>query len=772
MKNSTTKNDNTKNWFLLLLENVLFICCVAAIVLRATYTEAPSPLATQIQAALNDTVYSLALSGVLIFAFLLWVLAELFGRRFSYRLNSFQVGLAILLLGAILASLYASNKRAAINASLIFIAPLLMAAILSKLLDSHVKVKILLIVIISLGLVASYQSADQFFVSNDIMLQEYKDDPNSILEPLGIQPGTINQMMLEHRIYSKDVRASFTTSNSAGSFGILTSFAAIALLAELLKKRKSSSLPFKNLLLAGCVLAVVLFGLFITRSKGALASFVFAMAVFVLLLRSNRLKLTKNIILTCLIIGLMTLIPFMGWYGLKFGRLPGGNSMLVRWQYWLASAQMTADHPLTGAGPGNFATLYHQYKPASSLETVSDPHCFILSIFTQYGSLGLLGFLIIVLVPLFRVSPAEPFNLDKPSGPQFIKFAIGCVIIPVIATLLLRPFVTPPSIAATFDEKLYVLSTSYFAPAATFAVGFVLLIKALQTTQTKNYAIQNTSITSTALFCGLLGVLIHNLIDFAIFEPGVLTTFCAVFGCLIALNARVPSKLKSPAKAPVWLKTTICAIVLFIIYAYFNYAFLPVVKSTTEIAQAQRSFGFGQFYLAHDILESATNDDPLSPDAPSMNGRLYLQRPYLPTIKQSEIFDNAEQAFFIAAQRNPDDYKNFDSLTDTYFLRAQLQPDEKDHWLNQAFESASVAVSLYPGDGELHFRLAQIADELGKTQIALEQYQKAIEIEDSFRKQFHRMYPEREVISRMPEEKYLLAKNRVKILSEKLSEAK
>ena len=756
----------------MLLENVLFICCVAAIVLRATYTEAPSPLATQIQAALNDTVYSLALSGVLIFAFLLWVLAELFGRRFSYRLNSFQIGLAILLLGAILASLYASNKRAAINASLIFITPLLMAAMLSKLLDSHVKVKILLIVIVSLGLVASYYSADQFFVSNDIMLQEYKDDPNSILEPLGIEPGTINQMMLEHRIYSKDVRASFTTSNSAGSFGILTSFAAIALLAELLKKRKSSSLPFKNLLLAGCVLAVVLFGLFITRSKGALASFVFAMAVFVLLLRSNRPKLTKNIILTCLIIGLISLIPFIGWYGLKFGRLPGGNSMLVRWQYWLASAQMAADHPLTGVGPGNFATLYHQYKPASSLETVSDPHCFILSILTQYGPLGLLGFLIIVLVPLFRASPAEPFTLDKPYGQQFIKLAVGCVIIPVIAMSLLRPFVTPPSIAATFEEKLYVLSTSYFAPAATFAVGFVLLIKALQTTQTKSYAIQNTSITSTALFCGLLGVLIHNLIDFAIFEPGVLTTFCAVLGCLIALNARAPSQLKLPAKATVWLKTTVCAIVLFIVYAYFNYAFLPVVKSTTEVTQARRTFELGQFYLAHNMLESATNDDALSPDAPSMNGRLYLQRPYLQSIKQSEIFDNAEQAFFIAAQRNPEDYKNFELLTDTYSLRAQIQPDEKDNWLNQAFESASVAVSLYPGDGELHFRLAQIAEELGNPKIALEQYQKAIEIEDSFRKQFHRMYPEREVISRMPEEKYLLAKDRVKILSEKPSEAK
>jgi O-antigen ligase/tetratricopeptide (TPR) repeat protein len=769
MINSTTKTDSSKSKVLLLIENILFVCCVVVIVLRATYTEAPTPLSTQIQAALNDTVYSLALSGVLILAFLLWFLARLFCGRVSLKITSMQTGLGILLLGAILASHYASNKRAAISVSLILTAPLLMAAMLTKLLDSPVKIKILLIAVISLGVVASWQSADQFFISNDIMLNEYKDDPNTILEPLGIAPGTINQMMLEHRIYSKDVRASFTTSNSAGSFAILTSFAAVAILAELVKRRKTSPLPFKQLFLAGCVLSVVLFGLFITRSKGAIASFVFAMVIFALLLRGNRPKLLKNIILACLVIGLVAVIPVIAWYGLKFGRLPGGNSMLVRWQYWLASAQMAADHPLTGVGPGNFATLYHHYKPASSLETVSDPHCFILSILTQYGPPGLLGFLIIVLVPLFRISLKDPSFPGKASGPQFKKHAVLCVTIAIIAMFLLRPFIIPPSTAATFDEKVYVLFTEYIAPAAAFAVGFMLLMKALQT-QTKDYAIQNTPITSIALLCGLLGVLIHNLIDFAIFEPGVLTAFCAVLGCLIALNAQPPSQLKSPA--PAWLKTTACAIVLFIIYAYFNYAFLPVVKSTTEIAQAQRPIALGRFSLAHNLLESATNDDPLSPDAPSMNGRLYLQRPYLPSMKQSEIFDNAEQAFFIAAQRNPEDYKNFESLADTYFLRAQIQPDEKEQWLNNAFESASVAVSLYPGDGDLHIHLAQIAEELAKSDIALKHYQKAIEIEDSFRKQFHRMYPKREVISRMPEEKYLFAKDRVKILSENPPEAK
>jgi len=778
MTNPTTKTDNPKSKALLLLENVLLVCCVAVIALRATSAEAPMPQSTQIHTSINDTVYSLALSGILIFALLLWVLARLFAGRLSFRITAMQVGLVILIAAAILATIYASNKRAAVNASIMLLAPFFMTMLLARLLDSHAKIRILLIVIIALGLVASWQSADQFFISNNIMLQQFQDDPNSILQPLGIRPGTLNYMMLEHRIYSKDVRAFFTTSNSAGSFAILTSFASIALFAELLKNRKTSPLPLANLLLAVSILAAVLFGLFITRSKGAIASFLLAAVIFLLLSLSKRPKLSKNIILAGCIFAILVSIPLIVWFGLKFGRLPGGNSMLVRWQYWHASAQMFIDHPLTGAGPGNFATLYHRYKPPSAIETVSDPHSLLLSILTQYGPLGLLGFLLIVLIPLWRSSLTGP-NLDKPSGSQFKKLAVPCVIAPVTVMLLLRPFIIPPGTAANLDEKFYVLLTDYVVPAATFAVGFILLIRVLQTSGNKEgYSLQTTSLTAIALFCALLGVLIHNLIDFAIFEPGILTAFAAVLACLIALGKgeneqalRPPSSLVLRSAFNVGcskfrlLPSAFCLLSsAFCLFCYFNYALLPVAKSTAKITQARRPIELGRFELAHNLLDSATDDDPLSPEAPAMNGRLYLRHFQSTAAKNAQILNAAEQALSLAAQRNPDDYKNFESLAEVYSLHSQLQPDEKNQWLTKALDSASIAVGLYPGDAELHFYIAQLADQLGKTDTALKHYQKAVQIEDSFRDQFHLMYPDREVLSRMPEEQYLLAKKRIREL--------
>lgn len=775
MKDAKPKPDKPKVVIASLLEILLFVFTLIIIVLRATYTEAPMPQTSQIQSAIHDTVYSLALSGGLIFSMLLLLLIRLFTGRLSFKINLMAIAFLLLLIAAVISSVYAPNKRAAINASLIFLSPMLMVLLLVCLLDSHVKIKILLIVIASLGIVSSWQSAEQFFISNNAIIEQYKENPYAILDPLGIRLNSLNHILLEHRILSKDVRGCFTTGNSAGSFAILAAFAAVAMLAELLKTRKSFPSSTGNRGLAAIMILIILFGLALTRSKGAIGAFLIALAVFAMLVLSKKQKVFKNTILACVIAAVCILIPLAAWYGLKHNRLPGGNSMLVRWQYWRASAQMAADHSLTGIGPGNFVYAYHQYKPPSAPETVSDPHCFILNILTQYGPLGLLAFLLFVLVPMWRSSLVPSNALEKPTGRGFIKLALFCTLVPTAVMLALRPALLPQSHAITLDEKIYVLFNDFIAPAAALVVGFALFIKSIQTipnnpdgreaAEKNAFALQNTNLTAIALFCGLLGVLIHNLVDFAIFEPGVFTTFCAVLACLIALCYQAQSRPK-PMPAPAWLKITAIAGAAAIGFAYFNYALLPVSKSTSKIAKALYAVSAARLNLAHDLLTIATHDDPLSPEAPITNARLYLDYFSSPGVSRSDLFYETEKALSAAIPRNPADYKIFDLLAELYSLRAQDEPEEKEQWLMQAFDAESTAVSLFPGSGEIHFKLAQIADELGQTDSALENYQKAVIIEDGFREQFRTMYPGRDIFSRLGEGKYIFAKQRIEELSD------
>ena len=776
-----TNSNPSKSKGLVYVEYVLFAVCLCVIALRTTLTEAPNVQSANQLINISGGMYSLSISAVLISSCVIWFVWSFCSKRFLYRFSTVEIGLCLFIIASLIAGFAAANKRAAITDFVVLTAPVFMALLLVQILDSNAKIKLLLVVIAALGVVSAWQCAEQFFSSNQATIDQYEQAPEAMLEPLGIQPGTFAQMLFEHRIYSRGVRGFFTTSNSAGSFAIMASFAAIALFIEKLKNRKSGTSGPRPLVACGIAVAAVLFGLVITRSKGAIIAFLIASVMFVVSLRfGNHLKAhRKTILIVCLllvVIGGCLLVS----YGLTHDRLPGGNSMLVRWQYWYAAARMYADHPLTGVGPGNFAHFYPHYKPAGALETVSNPHNFLLTILTQYGPLGLAGFLAMILLPLWIAispAPATPSQKSHTSKLTFRKLAIPFAIIISVGLLLIRAVVMPAIPPGPFDVMLYVILILYVAPVIAFIVGFWLLTirsqnpapaSRKQGSDARILPLQvvsrgQESVFRSALFCAVAGVLIHNTIDFAIFEPGVFTTLWAAIASLIALDSRPQFALKP---APL-TKTLIVSAALVLIWICFNYALIPVAKSTAKIKLAHKAVANGLFQKAHNLLNNAAADDYLSSAAPSLNGRLYLQRFSSAVVKQNNLLLQAEKCLLAAIERDRADFKNFEQLTKVYTLLAGNSTQQvKTNWLNKAFDTGLLAVERYPGCGRLRIELAKIAEQLGKTNTALRYYEKAIEIEDSYRRQFRIMYPGREIFSRLGEEKYKNAKQRIKFLSE------
>jgi tetratricopeptide (TPR) repeat protein len=489
------------------------------------------------------------------------------------------------------------------------------------------------------------------------------------------------------------------------------------------------------------------------------------------LLFGNWLKAHKRAVLAVCLFLAVAGVWAAASYGLSHDRLPGGGSMLVRWQYWHASAKMYADHPLTGVGPGNFGDFYPHYKPAAALESVADPHNFPLSVLTQYGPLGLLGFMAMLLVPLLRMiavasagPPVETNRIRLTFRTQAIIFLI------VISTVLLfvRPILMPGTFAETLDVIIYVMVTMHVAPTAVFIIAFVLFAGPLLKTQNSKSEIRNRN-TAVAVFCAVLGVTVHNLFDFAIFEPGVFTTFWALIACLIVIDSHTKSRPTLILKPKPFVKILIIAAALVTSWIYLSYVYVPVAASTFRIRQANVAMSSGQFEYAHELLEKAANDDVLSSSELSLNGWWYLHQYKMALDKNRDLLLRAETCLQSAIGRNNAAFKNFERLTDVYRLLAEISTQqEKTGWLNKAFETASQAVERYPGCGRLHFNQAQIADQMGKAEIAIKQYRKAIEIEDEYRAQFRQMYPEREdIVSRLDKNKYLYAKERVEELSKK-----
>jgi len=764
MTKPQTNSSVSKNKVLVYLEYILFAFCLCVIALRTTFTEGLSAQSAGQPTNLTSSMYSFSISAVLIFSFVLWLLCSFFSPRFSYRLTGIEIGLVLFCASAAVSSLVAPDKRMAINGFTALLAPILMALLLVQILDSPSKVKVVLAVIAALGIVSAYRCWEQHS-ENEHLIEFYEQNPEAALAQQHIAPNSLKHFQFEHRLYSKDISGFFTTSNSAGSFALLASFAVITFFIDRHKNRNFDPLGFVWLITCGIVVAVVIFGLVITASKGAIGAALVAAAIFVAYLCFggwlNRHR--KAILVFCLLLGLAAGCA-IAWYGLTYGRLPGGNSMLVRWQYWHASAQMYADHPFTGVGPGNFANYYPHYKPAAALETVADPHNFVLTILTQYGPIGLIAFLAMIFVPLWTVS--SPKSVSSPleahqSEPAFKKLAIVLAIIVSAALLFIRPIVFPMPPAASPQERKAGILILYIMPVIVFIAGFLLV--AVGQRPAKKSSI---SITIAALFCAVLGVALHNLVDFAIFEPGVYTTFWAIAACLIALDYQRKSQPQLVLSPTPLAKVVAVAAALVMLGVYVYFVWQPVYNSTAKIQQAQEAASVGEFEKAHNLLTAAAKDDSLSPTPSLLNGRLYLQRFIDSQPKQTNLLFQSEKHLREAIRRNEANFGNFERLTEVYNQWAEASTLKKDDLLTKAFDSANRAVELYPGAGRLRIELAEIVEKLSKTDFAIQQYQKAIEIEDAYRRQFRIMYPDREVFSRLGEEKYNNAKQRIEQLSQ------
>lgn len=675
--------DFTKSKGRHIFEYVLLIACLCVIAVRVFIAEGIGQDNVNQTAAISGDLYKVALSGVLVFLFLVWLLAAVWDKGSFYRLSYMEIGAAVFVLAAVVSTLAAADKRAAVTDSVTRLAPMMMALLLVQILDSKKNIRLLLYTLAALGAIGAVYCATQFFWTNDLIIAEYQKDPAAVLEKISVTPGSFQSMLFENSLYSRDVRGFFTTGNSAGSFGLLTCFAAVALLIENFKKRKTAT-GIRPIVTTALFAAITIFGLVLTGSKGAIAGAVIAWIMFLVYsMFGNWLRANKKGLLTvCLLFGVLVSSVVIS-YGLRKGRLPGGNSMLVRWQYWHGAVQMYADHAATGVGGGNFESFYTHYKAAGALESVTDPHNFVLALLTQYGVIGLIGFLAAVSV-----------------GPACMIFA-------------------------------------------------------------KNQK-RPCDITGAVLFVAIAGFLIHNCIDFAIFEPGILTVFWATVACLTAVHINTEELKPKLIKLNNIGRIAITAISVLAVCAYIVYVYLPVAKTTAKIKLASEVAEFGQLEPANNILTEAVKVDRLSGRASALNGRIYLRRFYLEDSSDMKLLLAAEKNLIEAIDRNRADFKNFERLAEVYILLCQLDNSKNDHWLSDAFDSAVRAARLYPGCARLRIRLAEIALRSGKNDIAVANYKKAIEIEEQYRAQFAVMYPGRPLFSRLGEELYEHARQKIK----------
>lgn len=742
-----TQLNSNKKLGLRIFESALFIILLCVIALRLSFMENPHIESLSMQGVFFDNFLSVAISCSLIILFIIWLAVRLFHQK--YQPGVFEWGIIIFVIAAAISTFAASNRRDAITDSITILSSMLTAVMLASLLNSAERKKFLLIVIIGAAVANVYQCTEQFSSSNKFMIEQYEKEPATHLENLGIEPGSFQQMLYEHRLYSKDVRGFFTTGNSAAAIINLAIFCVFAIFDFNAEDKKKLLFPIALLL-------ILFAGLVMTHSKGGFAALAAAAALLLIIKKFGQiLQRWRITIITAVAILIITGVFAIIGYGLKHNTLPGGNSMLVRWQYWHAAAEIIADNPLTGIGGGNFGSIYTHYKTPAALETVRDPHCFILSLASQYGFIGVVGFCIALFYPIIKTATNNTTaSAVEQSKINFADAAKICGICAVLTLLFIRPMFARTEISGEFTVILYVLTIVYAAPAFFFAVTLWM--------STRNQSqITNHKINSAALICGMLAVLAHNLIDFAIFEPGIMT---ATWACVAILySGRQKQSDRKLSKAGKYL---IAMAAVLLIAAIIRYSLFPTAAVSIKMEQANTLASRGHFDDAQSLLLRASDDDALNPSASSAAGKMLIYLFNLDPVNNGEILPRAEKLFTTAISRDKADFKNYENLAGVYETLAQITSEKRFFWFEKAFTTFKQAADRYPASGELRMGLAQSAEQIGENDCAIENYKKAIETEDAYTEQFKIMYPGKDVFSRLGKIKYQQAKEKLQELTE------
>ncbi len=718
------------------LELILLGLCLGIVALRCTVTESPISRLSTLSTNVHDLAYSLTLSMLLLTAAGIWGIRLVWGKAWTVK-TYLRGGVSLFVLGGLISAWFASDTRSAISDLLVHVAPMAMAWLLIQCLNTPAKIRLTLAVIAAVGLLNAYESYCQFTATNQDTIEQYEQNPTQFLDSLGVTPDTFEHFLLEHRLYSKGVRSFFTTRNSNGSFLLMAVLAALALTVEgvVQYRNKHNTLAYPIAALLAALINVN--ALILTKSKGAIGGLAMAcLGLTLILVFGGFIKAHAKVIVTVCILGVMGIAGVLVCYGRTHDTLPGGNSLLVRWQYWQATARMITHHPWVGVGPGNFSQAYHQFKPAASPESVADPHNWILSLWSQYGPLGLMGFCLALTAPLTVVArwtqrAQSPERHDTDAFNKKLYWGMTCV---VCALLIL----VKPMLGAIIQDPVPLILLTCLVHALMLCAGMLIL--------TNSSAGQGTDAdhctlhwAAPVLGCGVCGVLIANLIDFALFEPGVLTCFWVMIACLVGtyhVYAR-PSHRPEPAPLPMRRRMTGAIVVVLLICATVAYG--PILASTASIHTANQAWAKHHTDQAHQALNQAARQDWLSDTALYQNGRMYLQA-HDPSSDRSEArLHRARACFEQAILRNPGAYRNHEKLADVCTL---VDP-------NTAVEPAQQASRLYPGNARLLVKLAMLYDQLGQTDLALEAFQAALDIEDQFQNQFRIMYPDEPVIHRL-----------------------
>ena len=658
---------------------------------------------------------------------LLVLARRLLDDQFCLRFARSHLAMFALAIWTLASLLWSSDRFAALVSAFNWSAGLILLWSTSQLVRDGLRLRLVAAVAFGLLLVLMVQGYYYRFVDLPDLQQNWSQHHAELLRQQGTAADSTQAGQIEKNVMG-GVPTGFNLSRNTYA-AVLLLLMVLAAGVILQRSADGDSVTSWIAIVPALVLGLVMLYGFV-QSKTAFATPVMAAGLLVLLWRQRRwISRYARRIYWWTIGSFVLLVAAVVGHGLKHGTLIH-VSLTFRWQYWVGAARVFMHHPWVGTGWANFGSWYTAYRLPQAAEEPSDPHNFLVRAFVELGVVGgilMVAWMLRLWWELAVATAREPTAHATPlagdgrsAAPDRLDYGLGAPGrsgFPILIGLAVIAMAANAAFSIDWDSQWALIVVETFKRLLFLAA----LILGLCLVSIRSFARQELDdrpapwiLTATIVGLGLF--LIHNLIDFSMFEIGPTFLFALVAGS--ALGMRLGTETHSGPRRSIVIASAVLGSIIWLLAA--GTIGIPIAEAES---------------LSHDADELIRTARPAdSPPQVPLDVRK-LERAREELIEASGLIPyngdysfRAEQAILLDRTADPrlalpllDAAIAADSRKIRYRnARAALESAIGD--FQHALDDYANTLGLDPANLEIRFRYAALLNRIGRHVEAVEQY--------------------------------------------------
>ncbi len=505
----------------------------------------------------------------------------------TYVLRPHWSHLLMVLLGAwVLCSVgWASDKFAALITACDWCGAMAIGWAASQLVRSWARLRIVLAIPVGLLLICLLQGIIYHYLELPETIKWWDQTKAETMNLRGWQPDDFMARQFDRKIRAGEMVAFYKSPNTFAAVTAMCALIAAGFAAQrwrysreqdpAVSVRSNDDASIAAVIAVPAILSIAM--IWMAQSRTALAGLVLSASLFVVLWQM-RTWLAAHARTAFILGGVIVALGMAG--VIAVGLATGGllhESLTFRWHYWQGAWSLFLSHPWRGVGWSNFGNTYLQYRLPVAAEEIKDPHNFIVKFMTETGAIGALlaiGWLKLSLYESTR--PTGP----RPSTKPATSLVAGPGIVPVLLAITL--LFAGARIATGAPLSLYMME---LLKLVLFAV-LLLLATVLCVVRGTNDLSADDRPAPLLLWAAIIaigGFLLHNLVDFALFENGPLMLFMLVLGAV--LGVRHPGV--AGHKPRMWAAITALGVLFIGLLAMIGLVVVPVATAESNAQAAE-----------------------------------------------------------------------------------------------------------------------------------------------------------------------------------------